>query len=488
MTLGLPSLVAGVLGMTTAYRIYAANRDFAQRSLPVMPSPRTAQRLLVFSPHPDDETLGAAGLMREARLHGCDVRVAFFTCGDGFRVGAARELHELNVAPSDYVRYGLLRQEESRTALGVLGVPRDHITFLGYPDQGLMPMWTTHWNRPFTSPYTRTDRSPYGDAATSRTDYTGEAVLADVKRQMLLDRPTDIYVTHPSDDHPDHAAASVFVRTALEQLRDAHVPWARTARLHYYLVHRGDWPVPQGLHEDAALPPPAQMADLDTRWERFSLTPYDVKRKYAAIKRYKSQTEMMDRFLYSFARTNELFGSLADNAGGLAVVPDGRIRLDGDARDWGGLRPVELDPVGDSVVKAFQASGNITRVYACRDSHFLYVRVDMNASLSTRVRYGVTLRPVLPGSAQPDSLYLSVSPRPAGHAWPIPEVTGASYAWRGHLLEAAIPLARAGLARRVPGETLYVSAETRFADIAVDKTGFRGVACGPEKPPLTASR
>ena len=170
-------------------------------------------------------------------------------------------------------------------------------------------------------------------------------MLADVKQQMLADRPTDIYVTHPSDDHPDHAAASVFVRTALEQLKSAGVPWARTARLHYYLVHRGDWPVPQGLNEDAPLSPPSQMAALDTHWERFPLTPYDVKRKYAAIKRYKSQTEMMDRFLFSFARKNELFGTLTDG-GGLGVVPDGHIQLDGNGRDWAGQRPLDLDPVG----------------------------------------------------------------------------------------------------------------------------------------------
>ncbi len=39
-----------------------------------------------------------------------------------------------------------------------------------------------------------------------------------------------------------------------------------------------------------------------------------------------------------------------------------------------------------------------------------------------------------------------------------------------------------------PGESLYVSAETRFAGITVDKTGFRGLTCAPTPAPLTASR
>ena len=51
---------------------------------------------------------------------------------------------------------------------------------------------------------------------------------------MLSERPTDIYVTHPNDDHPDHAAASVFVRTAFQQLKASGVARAQTAHLHYY--------------------------------------------------------------------------------------------------------------------------------------------------------------------------------------------------------------------------------------------------------------
>ncbi len=488
VTLAVPLLLAAGLGLTTAYRIYASNRAVDRERLPSLPAPQPSQRLLVFSPHPDDETLGAAGLMRESRLHGCDVRVVFFTCGDGFRVGASRTLGVLTPAPTDYVRYGEVRQGEARTALAVLGVPADHVTFLGYPDQGLMPLWTTHWGRPYTSPYTRADHSPYPDSATPAATYDGASVLADVERQMMRDRPTDIYITHPGDDHPDHAAASVFVRTALQQLRDAHIPWAQTARLHYYLVHRGDWPVPQGLDEDAPLSPPAPMADLDTSWERFPLTPYDVKRKYAAIKRYKSQTEMMGRFLLSFPRRNELFGTLTDDGGSLPVVPDGRMHSDGLARDWDGLAPMDRDPTGDSVVRAFESSGDITRVWACRDTKNLYVRVDMNGGLSTRVRYAVTLRPVQPGAAQPVSLFFAVYPRSPGRPHPLPGVPGASYAWRGGLLEATVPLTSAGLTHLAPGESLYVSAETRFAGITVDKTGFRGLACGPTPAALTASR
>ena len=490
LTLSLPLCAAGLFSLLTAYKIYASNQ--AEKQLEAAPAPLPGQRILVFAPHPDDETLGAAGLMRQARLRGDDVRVVIITNGDGFRIGAAQEFHELTVSPKDFVRYGYLRQTEARTALGVLGIPADHVHFLGYPDRGLMPMWINHWavTVPTASAYTLADHSPYSDAATPNAPYSGASLLSDIKQQMIAEQPTDIYVTHPNDDHPDHAAASIFVRTALMQLQASGRPWAQTARLHYYLVHRGDWPTPQGLHENAALLPPGPMAALDTHWTALPLSRRDTQKKYTAIKRYRSQVEMSSRFLYSFARQNELFGTLgADNeAPGLAQVPDGRFHMNGDPKDWAGLIPVALDPSGDSVMRAFQSSADIVRVFACRDHRFLYVRMDMDRAVSPEVAYTLTLRPITPNTAQPPAQILTLVPGPAGHSAPLPGIPGASYAWRGSLLEAALPLSAISLTHPVPGETLYVMGQTRFANVEIDRTGFRAIACGPEAAKMTARR
>lgn len=490
LALALPPCAVGLFCLTTAYKIYASNQ--AEKRLAAFPNPVTNQRLLVFAPHPDDETLGAAGLMRQARLHGDDVRVVIITNGDGFRISASQELRKISLAPKDFVRYAYLRQGEARTALGVLGIPSDHVHFLGYPDRGLMPMWINHWtpDAPVASAYTGADHSPYNDADTPNTPYCGSALLDDIKRQMLAEQPTDVYVTHPNDDHPDHAAASVFVRTALEELRASGVPWAETAHLHYYLVHRGDWPTPQGLHEDAALLPPGPLSSLDTQWSALPLTKRDTQKKYAAIKRYGSQVEMSSRFLFSFARQNELFGTIGHDgdAPDLARVADGRFRMDGDPKDWAGLTPIALDPAGDSVMRAFQASGDIIRLFACRDSRYLYVRLDAAHPLSPQVTYMLTLRPVLAGAVLPEAQVLTLTPGLAGRRQPIPGLAGGTCAWRGSLLEAAVPLARVGLAHPVSGETLYVMGQTRFADIEVDRTGFRPVACGPLPSTRSAAR
>jgi len=487
----LPPLMMSVFGLSAAYHIYAGNRSEAQsRRFPVVPLPVPAQRLLVVAPHCDDETLGAGGLMRQARQAGADVHVVIISNGDGFRVGVQSEYKTLRAAPADYIRYAYHRQGESRAAMHVLGVPSDHVAFLGYPDRGLMPMWTTHWSdtQPFLSSYTQTDHSPYTDSPTPHAPYAGESLLRDLSRQMQADQPTDIYVTHPSDDHPDHAAASVFVQTALADLKAQGQPWAQHARLHYYLVHRGDWPCPQGLHEDCALPPPAPMADLDTRWEQLPLSQSDVQKKYAAILRYPSQTELTGRFLFSFARMSELFGTLPSaQAQTLPRVPDGRITLSGNSTEWRGIVPAAQDPVGDTVLRAFQASGDIMRLFACRDSRFLYLRLDARQRLSSRVVYRLSLRPLTLGHTPPAFESLALAPGSEGVMHPIPGFAGACSSWHGNSLQVRLPLAEAGLAGPLPNETLSVSGETRFAGIVIDRTGYRTLACDPV-PARTASR
>jgi hypothetical protein len=306
--------------------------------------------------------------------------------------------------------------------------------------------------------------------------YCGQSVLRDVEDEMELFKPTDIYVTHPNDDHPDHAAAGAFVKTALDALREKGDPWAQTAKLHYYLVHHGDWPVPQGLHESYPLPPPAGMTATDTVWTDFPLTVHEVQRKYAAIKRYRSQTAITGRFLFAFARSNELFGRIGNNvAHDLPAVPDGAIRMDADAADWGAVPPMVIDPVGDSVLREVQGGGDIARIYAARDSRSLYVRLDMNRPVSTEIRYALTVRAITLGSRQPQSLSFAGLPPPEGVIVPIAGPRGAEMIWKGRTIEYRIPNAAVGLGPTPGWEEIYVLADTRIARMPIDRSGLRGV-------------
>ncbi len=50
-------------------------------------------RLMIFSPHPDDESLGAGGLIQRVLQAGGRVKVVFLTNGDGFPEGVEKEEH-----------------------------------------------------------------------------------------------------------------------------------------------------------------------------------------------------------------------------------------------------------------------------------------------------------------------------------------------------------------------------------------------------------
>ena len=79
--------------------------------------------MLVIAPHPDDETLGAGGLIARQRIKGTDVIVAAVTDGE-------------NCYP-DSVGMGEIRCLEQEAALKRLGVERDNIVRLRLPDSAV---------------------------------------------------------------------------------------------------------------------------------------------------------------------------------------------------------------------------------------------------------------------------------------------------------------------------------------------------------------
>ncbi|RYG57456.1 PIG-L family deacetylase, partial [bacterium] len=235
----LPPLLAG--GTAGAYYLQlhqqASNETIS--NLPLFPTPQKNHRYLVLAPHCDDETLAVGGFIAEATRQGASVSVALMTNGDGFPAAATRELKEVNLSPADYVRFAERRQAEAKRAEQALGVDAKNVYFLGYPDRGLRPMWETNWDDiPYRSSYTAHTHSPYPVTYTPHTTYCGVNLQNDLVRLMEEVRPTDVFVTHPADDHPDHSAAASFAQSAFrictEERKDV---WAQTAKMHYYIVH-----------------------------------------------------------------------------------------------------------------------------------------------------------------------------------------------------------------------------------------------------------
>ena len=278
-------------------------RSDAARRLTTLTIVRGA-RLLVVAPHPDDEVLAAGGLIQRVHALGGAVRIVYLTDGEGYTAGVRVEERSRTVTAADYREYGRLRQEEARRALKRLGVDRDALTFLGFPNNGLSRLMTTYWSErqaAFLSPYTRRDRPRPNEVVLPETKFRGEDLTQELAQIIGTFEPTMIAAPRKEDQHVDHCAAWYFVGDALGDVR--RVRSAFRTDLLTDIVHFYSWPFEK---ESTRLPPPDLSGGL-SGWLNLRLTPEETAAKRDALRAYQSQMKMMDWFLLGFARTNEIF-------------------------------------------------------------------------------------------------------------------------------------------------------------------------------------
>lgn len=125
-------------------------------------------RVLVLSPHPDDEAIGCGGTLRRHVEQGDEVRVLFLTSGEK----GGHSLPAEEVAPQ--------REREAHAAAAILGV--SELSFWREPDGGL------------------------------RATRGLEARLAEIVRAWPA---AVVYVPHDREMHPDHRAATRLLRRTL---------------------------------------------------------------------------------------------------------------------------------------------------------------------------------------------------------------------------------------------------------------------------------
>ena len=269
-----------------------------------------SDRILIFAPHPDDETIATGGVIQKAVAMGLPIHLVYFTYGDNNETSFI-VYRKRPVAPGKAVQQmGLVRYGEGLAATGVLGLRPDQVTFLGYPDFRCLAIWTEHWGdcEPCSSMFTHTTQVPYANAFRPGTPYRGEEVLADVEKMICDFRPTKIFTSHPGDHNPDHLALYLFVRVAMLNLRSQLQP-----ALIPFLVHHPEWPKPAGFNPGLTLEPPARLAN-EGGWRVNRLTPEEVERKRTALQKHQTQYAVSGSYLDSFIRANELFGDLPTRA------------------------------------------------------------------------------------------------------------------------------------------------------------------------------
>jgi LmbE family N-acetylglucosaminyl deacetylase len=147
-----------------------------------IPDSELGRRALVFSPHPDDESLGCGGTILKKKKAGATVKLVHVSDGGG----------STTLIPRDQL--AAMRKQESRNAGRVLGV--DDIYFLDLPDGHL-----------------------------------GENVPAAIERVAAILRqesPEEIfvpYIREPMRQAADHVAVTNIVLTALHRQAKPAIVW-----------------------------------------------------------------------------------------------------------------------------------------------------------------------------------------------------------------------------------------------------------------------
>ena len=228
-------------------------------------------RLMLFAPHPDDESLGCGVALHRAVSAGATIRVVYATDGENNPLPQRWLFRKWRLNPSDRRRWGKWRRSEALAALRTLGIRPTQVAFLGLPDQELSILLM------------RDCQSILDQVAAIVSDFC----------------PTDLLIPSPSDTHPDHSALAVILRLALNTSSANHVE----TRTWHYIVHGRS---PAFFHHATPL----------------SHSQAEQGAKRSAIACHKTQLALSRRRFFGYAVRHEYFLRSTSLA---RLIPDGSI-------------------------------------------------------------------------------------------------------------------------------------------------------------------
>lgn len=199
------------------------------------------QSVMVFVPHEDDDINLMGGILEAYQKYGSKVYVVFATNGDGL------ELEDASTA-------GRIRLQEAIRVLTFLGIPEDHIIFLGYGDD-----WNADGPHIYNAPpdeviHSRANRTetyglPTHPAYHNGVSYTYAHYYGDLK-QIILDYQPDVLYCVDYDTHPDHRALSMLFEKVMGELLKT-TAYCPTVYKGY--AYRTAWTAPKDFNDSANL-------------------------------------------------------------------------------------------------------------------------------------------------------------------------------------------------------------------------------------------
>ena len=276
------------------------------------------ERLLVLAPHPDDETLGATGLIRQVFEHGGTVRTVVVTAGDAYVEAIQQDTGRRKLTKADFLNYGEKRLQESRNAAKVLGNGFIHLDLYGFSDGAIYPMLVSHWGRthPDKSGFTGYSHVPYLEAEDKGAAQDGVVLRNELLNILRATQPTIIVFPDVMENDSDHAGLGMFALLAVNDWLEHAGDPEPAPRLLAYLIHwQHGWPPGSGADKplDLSDQPLFLPDDLPLRGLTrtcINLSAQDRQLKREALAQYHTQQRAMGAFLSAFVRSNECFTEL----------------------------------------------------------------------------------------------------------------------------------------------------------------------------------
>jgi LmbE family N-acetylglucosaminyl deacetylase len=270
--------------VTYSYSLYPIQTS----NYPQGPQINSSDRVLIIAPHPDDEAIATAGVIRYCVENSIPVEVIVMTDGEGYK----------NLSTQ--------RHNESVKAMKILGLSQDHILFLGYPDGNLNNLLNQNWD--YDKPYNvlgNLSNANYPFAYEKNATYCGANLEKNLEEITNNFKPTIIIYPNPEDEQIDHWTTYAFIQYTKTRIN-------YTGREYTYLIHDPpNWPSPRYYVPGDYLLPPNQLSSSEYKWVMFPLNSYQERLKEAAMNNYTSQINS-DSYLQSFVKRNELFNIPSD--------------------------------------------------------------------------------------------------------------------------------------------------------------------------------
>ena len=221
-----------------------------------MEFPAASDRVLFFSPHPDDDVLAAGGLLQQIILKKIPVRIVYLTDGDNNPWPQRFIERRWGINENDRRRWGLIRRCEALAALSELGIDSEHAVFLGLPDQGL----------------------------TSLLLQQNEVIVKKIVQEITSWNPTVIIAPASFDLHPDHNVFAVMLKLALQSFNSDGKP---PIKVLYFSIHMNQ-------------PHPGSKLSIP-------LTSQQIAVKKAALMQHDSQMQLSSKRFLSYVKEQESF-------------------------------------------------------------------------------------------------------------------------------------------------------------------------------------